>query len=343
LSEVEVFLDDTPGEIRGIVARDGRYEQLLLERPDDVAEFRLGAVNAGRVVEVSPALKGAFVDLGVGKAGFLPLRGGKRVGQGDRIEVEVAAEPREGKGPTLRLIGPAAAGPGLLRPAPPIREILSILHPGCAPITGAAAIRAAQEAEEEALRPGALYSDTGLDLSLERTRALIAVDFDLAPRAGIGSGGQGRERANRQGLRETARLLRLKRWAGLVVIDLIGTGHDGPAVLAAARKAFGEDGAAYGPVSRFGLLQLSLPWERTPLEEVFNGPDRRRRLTHRAQDAVRALRLALLLDTRSPRLRLRCRPEEAALAAPLVAQLGPRAELQGDPALASGDFAIEEV
>ena len=39
---VEVFLDDTPGEVRGMVSRDGRFHHLLLQRDDAVAGHRLG-------------------------------------------------------------------------------------------------------------------------------------------------------------------------------------------------------------------------------------------------------------------------------------------------------------
>lgn len=343
MSAVEVFLDETPGEIRGVAARDGRFEHLLIEREDDVAEYRLGARVVGRVAEVHAGLKGAFVDLGGAVHGFLPFRGGARTGEGARIEVEVTAEPRERKGPTLRLIGPADGSPRLLQPGPTVRETLASLAPGVEPVTGPRAIRAGIEAEEEAASPGARYPDTGLDLMIERTRALVAVDLDLAPAAGASIGAKARDRANRQGLAEAARLLRLKRWAGLVAIDLVGTGHDGPAILAAARRAFGDDPAiGYGPVSRFGLLQVSLPWGRSPLEEVFNGPAGQRKAEHRAQDVVRALRLALLTETGSARLRATCAPEEAAIAAPLVARLGPRAELRADAAIAPGAFLIEE-
>ena len=343
MSEVEAFLDEAPGETRGVVVRDGRFEHLLIDRDDDTPEHRLGARVAGRVIEVHPGLKGAFVDLGVPVHGFLPLRGGAGVREGDRIEIEVAAEPRERKGPTLRLIGPAEGAPRLLRPGPSVQEALAALAPDVAPATGAVAIQASLEAEEEASGAGGLFPDTGLDLMVERTRALIAVDLDLAPAPGVQTGTKARERANRQGLVQAARLLRLKRWAGLVVVDLVGAGHDGAAILAAARRAFGDDPAiGYGPVSRFGLLQLSLPWGRTPLEEILNGPDGRRRLAHRSQDVVRALRLALLSDTAAPRRVARCAPEEAAAAAPLVARLGPRAGLRADPALAPGAFVIEE-
>ena len=340
---VEVFLDDTPGEVRGVVVRDGRFEHLLIQREDDVPEHRLGARCVGRIVEVHAGLKGAFVDLGPILHGFLPFRGQDRLTVGQKVEVVVSAEPREGKGPTLRLIGAGEGEPRLVTPGPTVAEILARLAPGVTPVTGAAAIQAGWDAEEEAGWPGELFMDTGLDLRVERTRALIAVDLDLAPAPGVAFGAAARTRANRQGLYAAARMMRLKRWGGLVAIDLIGTGQDGESAMTAAKAAFGDDpDVVFGPVNRFGVLQLALPWRRTPLEEILNGPDRRRRPGQRAQDIVRSLRFALLSDTTIARLIVRTGPEDAGLAAPLVARLGPRAHLVSDPALAPGDFVIED-
>ena len=340
---LEVFLDDTPGEVRGVVVRDGRFEHLLIQREDEVPEHRLGARCIGRIVEVNPGLKGGFVDLGPAVHGFLPFRGQDRLTVGRKIEVEVSAEPREGKGPTLRLIGAGEGEPRLVTPGPTVVEILARLAPGVTPITGAAAIQASRDAEEEAGWPGELFMDTGLDLRVERTRALIAVDLDLSPAPGVAFGAAARTRANRQGLHAAARMIRLKRWAGLVAIDLIGTGQDGESAMTAAKAAFGDDpDVVFGPVNRFGVLQLALPWRRAPLEEVLNGPDRRRRPGQRAQDIVRSLRFALLSDTTTARLIVRAGPEDAGLAAPLVARLGPRAHLVSDPALAPGAFVIED-
>jgi Ribonuclease G/E len=145
-------------------------------------------------------------------------------------------------------------------------------------------------------------------------------------------------------LREAARIIGLKRWAGLVAIDLIGMGHDGEAVTREARAAFGADpDISYGPVNRFGVLQLALPWRRTPLEEIFLGHDGKRRVEHRAQDVVRSLRHSLLSDTATPRVVIRCAPDEAAVAAPLAARLGPRAALRADPAVAPGAYVWDEV
>jgi Ribonuclease G/E len=343
VSDVEVFLDDTPGEIRGVVVRDGRFEHLLIQREDDIPGHRLGARSMGRIADVHPGLKGGFVDLGEGGHGFLPFRGQDRLAVGQKVEVEVTAEPREGKGPTLRLIGAGEGEPRLLAPGPTVAGILARLAPGVTPVTGVAAIQASWDAEEEAGWPGELFLDIGLDLMVQRTRALIAVDMDLAPAPGVAFGAAARARANRQGLHAAARLIRLKRWGGLVAIDLIGTGQDGESAMAAAKTAFGGDpDVVFGPVNRFGVLQLSLPWRRTPLEEVLNGPDRRRRPGQRVQDIVRSLRFALLSDTTIPRITVRAAPEEAGPAAPLVARLGPRAHLVSDPAVAPGAFLTED-
>lgn len=343
MSRLEVFLDDTPGEVRGAVVRNGRFEHLLIQREGDVAEHRLGARCLGRISQVHPGLKGAFVDLGAVAPGFLPFRGQDRLTVGQKVVVEISAEPREGKGPTLRLVGAGEGAPRLLEPGPTVAEALARLAPGAAPVTGLSAIRASWDAEEQAMGSGERFLDTGLDLSVERTRALIAVDLDLTPTPGVSFGAAARTRANRQGLQAAARMIRLKRWGGLVAIDLIGSGQDGDLVMAAARQSFGADpDIVYGPVNRFGVLQLALPWRETPLEEVLNDAAGRRRLEHRAQDVVRSLRHKLLSDTTIPRITMRCAPQEAALAGPLVARLGPRAHLVPDSAIAPGAFTCEE-
>jgi Ribonuclease G/E len=340
---LEVFLDALPGETRGVVMRDGRFEHLLIDRDDDIAGHRLGARSVGRVEEVVVGLKGAFVDLGTGVSGFLPFRGGPAPGQGARVEVEVSAEPRRGKGPALRLVGAAEGSPRLLAPGPDVRAVLARLAPGVEPATGLDALQASREAEEEAASPGGLFPDVGLDLMVERTRALVAVDLDFSPVPGVATGGKARDRANREGLRQAARAIRLKRWAGLVAIDLIGANLEGPPILAAAKSAFGEGSEiGWGPISRFGVLQLTLPWRWTPLEELFDEPGGRRKAVHRAQDIVRSLKVATLTDTATARIIVRAAPEEVALAQPLTARLGPRVVLRADASVAPGAYIRDE-
>lgn len=340
--EVEVFLDDTPGEIRGMIARDGLFERLIIQREDDPPQHRLGARCVGRVIDVEAGYRAAFVDLGVENApGFLKLPKDKPLREGDRIEVEVTAEPRERKGPALRLIGPGQGAPRLLTAGPDIRELLSALAPGVEVQTGLSAIQASWDAEEEALGSGDFFAEAGIDLAVQRTRALIAVDIDYAHLPGKDAK-KGRERANREGLMHAARLIRLKNWGGLVAIDLVGANLNADVVNPWAHRAFEGDEAVFGPLSRFGLLQLALPWRRTPIEDRLNDWDRKRSAMTKAVDLTRRLRHAMLSDTTIPRFVAVCAPVEAAAAAPLIARLGPRASVRSDPAVAQGLSDIVE-
>lgn len=336
MSAIEVFLDDTPGEVRGVLMRDGRFERLIIHRDGDPPAHRLGARCVGRVIEPHAAMRAAFVDLdSEGRPGFLPLGKGDTVRAGEVVLVEVTAEPRERKGPTLRRLG-AGEGPArLVSAGPTVLERLNRLAPGVEPVRGVAAIQAGRDAEEEALVSSHVLADRGLDLAVQRTRALIAVDIDHAPLAGRDAR-KGRAQANREGLIQAARMIRLKGWGGLVVVDLVGTTLDPAEIGAMAGDAFGEDGATVGPLSRFGLLQLALPWRTKPVEEIMNDPGGRRSLTTRAIDIVRHLRHAMLCDTATPSFIARCAPDEAVVAAHLAARLGPRALVQANPAAAPG-------
>lgn len=339
---VEVFLDETPGETRGAIMRDGRYTHLLIHREDDAAQTRLGARSVGRVIEVNPGLRGAFVDIAAPAAAFLPFPKNDRLTQGQRLEVVVIAEPRAGKGAVVRRLGVGEGTPRLIQPAPSIAEQLRDLAPGEESITGIAAIDAVIEAEEEALAQSIGFTSHGIDLAVERTRALVAVDIDFASTPGRDPK-QARAVANREGLKQAARLIGLRNWGGLVVIDMVGDGQDAEAQSKVARAAFShEPQAVFGPVSRFGLLQMSLPWRRTPIEEVLLDASGHRTAKTRAISIVRALRRQLLADTLSPRITARCAPEEALIADPLASYLGPRVVIQADAAIPPGRGRIEE-
>lgn len=334
MSGLEVFLDDTPGEMRGVVTRDGLAHHLIIHREDDEPRHRLGARIVGRVSRVEAAFGAAFVDLGCGEPfGFLPLAGG-HVREGDRLEVEVTAEPRDGKGPGLRRLGAGQGEPRLIAEGPGVVEILERLAPGVAPVLGASAIEAGWAAEEEARRVEHLFPSVGVDLSIQRTRALVAVDIDHAGQPGRDAK-QARARANREGLRQAARLIQLKSWGGLVAIDLVGTRLNAEQALAETRAAFDDFGAAYGPVSRFGVAQLSLPWGRRPIETRLSGGE--------GIAVARALRHAMLTNTQAPRIVARCALDLAQAAHPFVDRLGPRAALTVEPDWAAGRHDIKEL
>ncbi|MFO1015166.1 MAG: ribonuclease E/G [Caulobacteraceae bacterium] len=274
MSERKLFLDEGIGERRGVVTLGGRPERLLIERRGTSPVQALGARVVGRVTRIERAFGSAFVDLGAGPAAVLALKPDMpRLAQGAAVEVEIRGEARAEKGPTLRFISVAEGPPRLLLSAPTLEDELRHFEKAADIITGQAARNAADVAEAEALEtvfplPG------GGTLAVEPTRALTAVDIDLGDRAGVEVKKAARL-ANLTALQVLARVLRLKELGGLVVIDLVGRGHDGAALTAAARAAFAPDnpGVAVGPISKFGTLELSIPRRRRPVAEWLAGAD----------------------------------------------------------------------
>ena len=270
MSERRFYLDKAIGETRGVVTLDGRPERLLIAREGDDSMLAVGARGVARVRKVDRALGVAFIELAGGAPAVLPLKE-DRLTEGLAVEVEIKSEPCRGKSAVARLIGPAEGAPRLLEAAPGIEAELRALAKDGKLVEGLGAREAADEAEAEALEiihplPG------GGSLAIEETRALVAIDVDVGDRPGSDSKRVTRL-ANLTALGAGARLLRLKGLGGLVVIDLAGRGHDGAALLSAARAAFGPDnpGVAISPVSRFGTLELTVPRRRRSVLEVLRG------------------------------------------------------------------------
>lgn len=306
MSGRRVYLDRGIGETRGVVTLDGRPERLLIARDGDDPAGMLGARSVARVRKVDRSLWTAFLELPGGASAVLPLKE-ERLSEGQAVEVEIKSEARGDKSATARLVGASEGTPKLLQAPPDIADELLALAKDGKLIEGAAAREAADEAEAEALEivhalPG------GGSLAIEETRALIAMDVDVGERQGSDSKRVTRQ-ANLAALGAGARLLRLKGLGGLVVFDLAGRGHDGQALLAAARAAFGPDnpGVAISPVSRFGTMELTVPRRRRPVLDVLRGDSLR----------TAALRLIRMLEREgqaSPGSRL------AAACSPAVAQ-----------------------
>ena len=335
MSERRIYLDVGIGETRGVVTLDGRPERLLIHRHDDDPRLLLGARLVARVASLEPTLATAFLDLGAGAEAILPFKPDAKPVRGQAIEIEIRGEPRRGKLAIARMIGAGEGAPRLLTPGPDVAVDLAVLGHGAALVEGRAARDVADEAEAEALNvihplPG------GGELAIEPTRALTAIDVDLSDRKG-GDAKRVTRQANLAALGMAARLLRLKGLGGIVVIDLVGRGHDGNALLAAARAAFGPDnpGVAIGPVGRFGTMELSLPRRTQPVLE------RLCRLDGALSDRTLAQRLIRRLQSEGAaqpgaRLTATCAPDVARAAAPLIdlltARMGARFSVTADPA-----------
>ena len=329
------YLDASPGEVRGVVTLDGWPERLLIAREDDPTP-RLGARYAARVEAVSARMGLARLDLGQA-TGTLRLRSEAAVHEGQPLRVEVVAEPLRGKPAALRRIEalPAGERPGRLGAPPGVAEQLAAL--GFAdPLTGDAAREAADEAEAQAIATVHALAG-GLNLAVEPTRALTAVDVDLAE-AGLSV-----SQANLQAIAQAARLLRLKAIGGLIALDLIGFPKSARTLVAAAQAAFAPDGAevAVAAPSRFGLMEIAKPHARQPLHEQLLDPGGRPSARTCAQRTVRALQRQGRFDPGSRLVAPRA-PEIAALAVPLAACLGPRFQVTAElgAAWASDDILL---
>jgi Ribonuclease G/E len=342
VSERRLYLDVGIGESRGVVTLDGRPERLLIRRDGDLANQARGAVVVGRVRKLDRALALAFVDLGQGPDGVLNLRPDERLVQGQAVLVEIRSEARGGKGAGLRLVGEATGAPRLETPAPGLEVELTSYAPRADIVFGRAAREWADAAEAVALEmvfplPG------GGSVAIEPTRALVAIDVDVGERPGSDSKRAARA-ANLAALTTAARVLRLKGEGGLVAVDLAGRGHDGPALLSAARAAFGPDnpGVAFGPISRFGTLELTIPRRRRSVAERLL--ERAGRLTSEtlAFRLIRALETAALGGP-AGRIEARARPDVTAAASPylkvLTDRFGARLSLVADAAQAEFEIA----
>lgn len=317
------YLDVSAGETRGLVTLDGLPELILHERADE-RRAALGALFVGRVTALARGAGLAFVDLGQGPPAVMRLAGGAAaLAEGAAVRVEVVAEARAEKGPVVEFAGTAAGETiGLVRPAPPIADQLRALAPDMAPVEGEVAREACDLAEDAALEPTQLLKD-GVALTIEPTRALVAVDVDRA------GGGQepGRKalKANLAAVRHAARLLRLKSLGGTVAIDLLGFPEPRGVVVEAAQAAFAPDGPGVSVVApnRFGVLMLAKPHRRTPVVERLCDPD------GRLSAATVACRLARRFEAEGlaqpgSLLQAVCPPDVADLLRPMAARLGPR-------------------
>ena len=346
MSERRILLDRGVGEDRGVVLLDGLAERLLIARAGDDPRERVGARLAARVRKVEPAFASAFLDIGDGAEALLGFKPDRRPVEGQMLEVEVRSEPRPGKLATVRVVGPSEGKPRLLSVAPDLATLLKVFAPDAEITVGREAREAADRAEIEAME--VVHGlPAGGTISIEPTRALVAIDVDLGERKGADAKRLTRQ-ANLAALAAAARLLRLKGLGGIVVIDLVGRGHDGTALLAAARTAFAPDnpGVAIGPVGRFGTMELLAPRHGRSVAEILLGPDGR--LSEQTL-AIRMIRKAQGEAMQYPGARLEgvCSPAVAVLAGPLGEALcetiGQRFVVRADAGTASGDWEVRRL
>lgn len=128
-----------------------------------------------------------------------------------------------------------------------------------------AAIEAALEPRVELASGGSIY--------IESTEALTAIDVNTGRFTDARNAGDAARKTNLEAATEIARQLRLRAIGGVIVIDFIHmTGPDDAAdVTARLESALTTDKAParIGPMSEFGLVEMTRKRVRTPLAEFF--------------------------------------------------------------------------
>jgi len=173
-----VLISKSPGEIRVALLEQGRLVELLVSRTGQ--ESALGNVYLGRVEAVKKGIDAAFVDIGLGRSGFLgvaearpagPRKGNERdsigdyVNEGDAVLVQVQRDPVEDKGAKLTAHINLAGVNLVFRPEQPgvnvsrritdenDRQRLGAVIEGLAPEDGGFIVRTAAAAvDDEALK-----------------------------------------------------------------------------------------------------------------------------------------------------------------------------------------------
>ncbi len=270
-----LIIDRSPGEIRaGLFDENNLAQALFVERASEhLRRAHTGALYCGRVTALDHALNAAFVDIGIGPPGFLPLgksRGKTNIHEGSALAVRVRREAFTEKGPLLVLDNaekdfPTQHCPALLTPAP---DFVQRITPKDAKVREAS--REGRElldtAFEEVLNPLVLLPGGG-ELMIEPTRALVAVDVDTAA---------DKSRAlavNLEAISVIFNHLALRGLAGIVAIDFA------PMKGAKERKKLNttlmqavtarHSRMEAEPLNRFGVAVLTLQRRQRPLAETM--------------------------------------------------------------------------
>ena len=128
----ELLINAGAGETRVALVEAGRLEGFWAEPAIGAAAGRLGEIWLARVAKVVPAMQAAFVDLGLGRDGFLSLRDAPALHEGQAVVVEITREADGAKGakltartslaPELETRRKTATPPHLLRAGPGVIE-----------------------------------------------------------------------------------------------------------------------------------------------------------------------------------------------------------------------------
>ena len=254
-AKFDLIVDSAPGETRAALLRDETLVELLVLRRTDPP--RRGDVYLGRVGKIEKGLNAAFVEIGDGPSGFLPLSAKLRgITEGAAVPVAITAEAVGTKGPRLsfdpahgdsrpakapvclahetnliavalrefedfkfdRIVADGPACFAQLRAA--LRKLMPDSENRLELHSGNASAFETFGIEEQIERALAspLVLDSGVELHFGETEALTAIDVDAASYAPRNKSA-GALGANLAASPEIARQICLRNLSGLILVD----------------------------------------------------------------------------------------------------------------------------
>jgi hypothetical protein len=250
----EVALDET-----------GRPIAIRLTRLTEERPIRIGQLMTGRLRTISLSQGGGYVELD-GRAGdaFLRLQDGHGLTEGQSLDLRVVAETREGS--KLPRVALADKTQDFRYLDPWGTAKVEHVEPGD-PIV---AMAFDMVTENTVNLPG------GGNITLERTRALVAADVDTSGRSDTGRAASRALKVNLDAAAELARQIRLRNLGGIIVMDCVS-----PLNREAGKQVRDRFTTVFRNISDqrvrallpsdLGLLQASVEWAETPIAERLLG------------------------------------------------------------------------
>ena len=288
---LELIKETTPVETRFLALDDQeRPVSLHIFRPPSIdARVKWGEVHPCVLTRIDYAQSAAFVAFASGETGYFNLQKGRKPPpEGAKLNVEIVSESWAEKSARVK---PSEHPVSLLTQNDDFETWCSSL--------GQADVRLSERpfAEQCAIIDFALeevLSETitvrgGGAIHLEQTRAFLSVDVDSNGRDLKKAGGS----INADALDELARQIVLRRSGGLIVVDLVGApkGQKADALRARFQSALQSSvrsGNEVLPISRLGLLEVSLRRRYRPLSDLF--------CAERQQDTIRERLITCFVD-----------------------------------------------
>ncbi len=239
----------------------------------------LGDVYLARLKKRAPGNEGWFADLGEGREAFVQSKA--KHTEGELVPVRIKSEAHSDKLATARCVSISETLASSLAAPGRIDDAGGDQTEGGAQILQSVTGRRAQEVAEDAIDQvlsKTYISAAGVEIHIEPTRALVSVDVDYGGRKSGGSRDHDALQVNLDAAYHVARLLCLKQLSGLIVIDFLKMrDRDKQRAVAdrfkSALERFMGRRCDFAPMSKFGLLELSVARRRAPVAEVITNVD----------------------------------------------------------------------